>query len=239
MKRNKRLTIFYYTVRITMIILIVASIISAIISNDSTDVSRSIFVSLQAGILLLLSYGPPTMERKLHLQIPDFLEGVFLVFIIAALIFGEIADFFVTVSWWDDMLHTTSGILVSIISFSIINTASKHPNIKITLNPFFIALFIFCFSMTVAVIWEFFEYTIDNLFPGSNMMRTYDTLNNVPFTGLFAVRDTIHDLMLASTSSIAISTIAYFDAKHGFKCINKWLISPESKITDQNKQPNK
>ena len=229
MIRDKRLTIFYYIVRISMVILISASIIGIFIRRDDADLSRGIFVAIQAIILLLLSFGPPAMERRLKLDIPDFLEGIFLIFIIAALIFGEVAEFFVKVSWWDDMLHTTSGVLVAITSFSIINTAVKNPNNALSLNPFFIALFVFCFSMTIGVIWEFFEFAIDSLTGTSNMMRTYDSLTNIPFQGLSAVSDTIHDLFLASLSSLAVSIIGYFDAKHGMKFFKKWLISSHKK----------
>jgi len=226
MHRDKRLTIFYYIVRIAMVFLLLASIIGIFISGDDADISRGIFVAIQAIILLLLSFGPPTMERRLKLDIPDFLEGIFLIFIIAALILGEVAEFFVKVSWWDDMLHTTSGVLVAITSFSIINTAVKNPNNALSLNSFFIALFVFCFSMTVAVVWELFEFTIDSLASGSNMLRTIDSTTGIPLQGLAAIQDTMHDLILASISTLVVSTIGYFDAKKGMKFFSKWLISP-------------
>jgi len=209
-----------------MVFLLLASIIGIFISGDDADISRGIFVAIQAIILLLLSFGPPTMERRLKLDIPDFLEGIFLIFIIAALILGEVAEFFVKVSWWDDMLHTTSGVLVAITSFSIINTAVKNPNNALSLNSFFIALFVFCFSMTVAVVWELFEFTIDSLASGSNMLRTIDSTTGIPLQGLAAIQDTMHDLILASISTLVVSTIGYFDAKKGMKFFSKWLISP-------------
>lgn len=226
MHRNKRLTAFYYIVRIAMILLIAASIVGIFISKDEEDISRSIFVAIQAIVLLLLSFGPPAMEKRLKLDIPDLLEGFFLLFIIGGLIFGEVAGFFVAISWWDDMLHLVSGVLLAITSFSIINAAIKNPSNALTLNPFFIALFVFCFSMTIGVLWEFFEFTLDSLSTGSNMMRTFDSITLIPFEGLSAVRDTIHDLFLASISSLVVSVLGYFDAKSGFKFIKKLLISP-------------
>ena len=226
MHRDNRLTIFYHVVRTAMALLIVASIINIFIQADDADISRNIFVIIQAIILLLLSYGPPAMEKRLKVEIPDFLEGIFLIFIIAALIFGEVAEFFVKISWWDDMLHTTSGVLVAITSFSIINRAAKNPNNTLSFSPFFIALFVFCFSMTIEAIWELFEYTLDSLSASSNMMRTVDSVTLVPFQGLEAIRDTMHDIILAFFSSLAVSIIGYFDAKHGSKFFKKWLISP-------------
>ena len=230
MKRDKRLTIFYYVVRIAMILLILSSIVRIFINGEDEDISRGIFVSIQAIVLLILSFGPPTMEKRLKVEIPDFLEGVFLVFILAALLFGEVADFFVKVSWWDNMLHTTSSILIAVTSFSIINTAIKKPNNSLSLNPLFIALFVFCFSMTVAVIWEFFEFAIDSLATGSNMLRTVNSITDVPLSGLDAIRDTMQDLILAAISALAVSIIGYFDAKKGLKFFSKWLIQPSKQI---------
>lgn len=233
MRRDKRLTAFYHIVRVAMVLLMIASFIGMFISADDDDISRGIYVIIQAGVLLLLSFGPPTMERRLKLEIPDFLEGIFLVFILAALIGGEVADFFVKISWWDDMLHTASGVLVAVTSFSIINTAVKNPNNTLSLNPFFIALFVFCFSMTVAVVWEFFEFTVDSLSTTSNMMRTRDSITNVAFLGLHAITDTIHDLLLAAFSSLLISIIGYFDAKHGLKFFRKWMIFTNKTIREE------
>ena len=56
MHRDKRLTIFYHVVRTAMALLIVASIINIFIQADDADISRNIFVIIQAIILLLLSY---------------------------------------------------------------------------------------------------------------------------------------------------------------------------------------
>jgi hypothetical protein len=224
MNTNKRLRLFYYFFRITIGLLLIASIVGIIIDVDGTDVSRNIFVALQASVLLLLSLGPSYAEKKFKIEIPDFLESIFLVFIIAALFLGEVADFFVNISWWDDMLHTISGILVAIVGFSIINSAVKNPKTKIVINPFVIALFVFCFSMTVEIIWELIEYTFDTFSASSNMLRTRNSITLVPFEGLEAIRDTMHDIILNVIASLTISVIGYFDAKNNYGLFKKWLI---------------
>ncbi|XMB72047.1 hypothetical protein RJI07_08055 [Mycoplasmatota bacterium WC30] len=232
MKAKRRLKIFYYSVRIGTILLLITSILGIFIDADDADISRSIFVMIQALVLLLLSFGPSFIEKKFKLEIPDFMESIFLVFIMAALLLGEIAEFFVRIAWWDDMLHTTSGFLIAIVGFSIINSANKDPNKKLTLNPMFISLFVFCFSMTVAIIWEFLEYAIDNLATSSNMLRTVDSITLVPHVGLLAIKDTMHDLFLAAISSIIISTIGYFDTKKNLNIFRKWIIAPSEKDLD-------
>jgi hypothetical protein len=166
------------------------------------------------------------IEKRFKLEIPDFMESIFLVFIIAAQFFGEIARFFVNIPWWDDALHTTSGFLIAIVGFSIINSANKDPNRSLSLKPIFISIFVFCFSMTIGILWEFLEFAIDSLSSSSNMMRTVDSVTLVPHEGLAAISDTMHDLFLAGISSIIVSFFGYFDAKNNLSFFNKWIIKP-------------
>ncbi|MDD4193964.1 MAG: hypothetical protein PHW37_01690 [Acholeplasmataceae bacterium] len=225
MIRNKKLVIFYFFIRIAMLLLLIASVLGIFINSDSADISRSIFVAFQSVVLILLSFGPSFVEKKLKLQIPDFMESIFLFFIIAALLFGEVAEFFVRFTWWDDLLHTTSGFLIAITGFSIINSAIKNPKSVISISPIFVSLFIFCFSISIEVIWELFEYTIDSLFSTSNMLRTVDSISQIPYQGLTAIKDTMHDLILTVFSALFISIIGFFDAKNDYKIFNKWIIS--------------
>lgn len=224
MKKIIKLKTFYHLFRIIIGLLFVASIIGIFIRPDDASVSRNIYVAIQAAILFILSLGPSYAERKFKIEIPDFMESIFLVFIVAALLLGEVADFFVHISWWDDMLHLISGFLVAIVGFSIINSAVKNPTKKIVINPFVIAIFVFCFSMTIEIIWELLEYTLDSLSTTSNMLRTVDSVTLEPYEGLFAIRDTMHDIILNVVSALTISILGYFDSKHDFRLFKKWLI---------------
>jgi len=227
MKKNRKLKLFYYSIRITMVLLLSTSILGIFIDSNDADISRNIFVAIQLAILLILSFGPSFVEKKFKLDIPNYMKSVFLIFILAALLMGEVVNFFVTVSWWDDMLHITSTVLVSIVGFSVINSVARNPDKKLVLKPFIIALFVFCFSMTVEVIWELFEYTLDNLSSSSNMLRTVNSVTLVPYNGLTAIKDTMYDLILNAISSLVISIAGYFDAKNNFDLFSKWLICPK------------
>lgn len=222
-KHKKRLRFFYITIRVFSLGLIAASIIGTIV-NENEELSHSIFVIIQATALLILSLIPTFIEKRFKLEIPDFMESIFLVFIIAAQLAGEILSFYVHVSWWDDMLHAFSGFFIAMISFSFLNTASQDPTNKIKLNPFFIAIFIFSFTMALGVLWEFFEFSIDYLMDGSNMMRTVDSVTGVPLEGLDAIKDTMHDLWLASLTAGGVSLLGFIDAKMELNIFNRWII---------------
>ena len=68
------------------------------------------------------------------------------------------------------MLHTTNGFLAAAIGFALIDVLNRAENIKMTLSPFFVAAVAFCFSMTIGVLWEFFECSMDMFF-GKDMQK--------------------------------------------------------------------
>ena len=117
------------------------------------------------GILTLLLFMVPNLiEKKLRVEIPIGLETVILVFIFCAEILGEINAFYVRIPIWDTILHTTNGFLMAAIGFALIDIFNRSERFSIKMSPFFVAFVAFCFSMTVGVLWEFFEFGMDWFF---------------------------------------------------------------------------
>ena len=104
------------------------------------------------------------LERKLDIALPNTLEIIILLFIYAAEIMGEIGAYYVTFPYWDTVLHTLNGFLCAAIGFSLLDILNRHNSARFHLSPLYLAIVAFCFSMTVGVIWEFFECTMDQLF---------------------------------------------------------------------------
>ena len=94
-------------------------------------------------------------------KIPSVLEIVIFVFVFAAEILGELDSYFIRYQHWDTMLHTTSGFLFAAVGFSLVNLLNRSENVKVQLSPAYLALTAFCFSMTIGVLWEFFEFAAD------------------------------------------------------------------------------
>ena len=116
-------------------------------------------------VLTLFLFTMPTMlERNLRIDFPDTLEIIILLFIYAAEIMGEIGAYYVAFPHWDTVLHTLNGFLCAAIGFSMLDILNRRGNIKFHLSPVYLALMAFCFSMTVGVLWEFFEFSMDQLF---------------------------------------------------------------------------
>ena len=107
------------------------------------------------------------------------MEITILCFIFAAEILGEVNAFYVRVPNWDTMLHTLNGFLAAAVGFSLVLLLNDDTRLTFHLSPFFLALVAFCFSMTIGVLWEFFEFAMDWFFH-TDMQR--DTVVNAIYS---------------------------------------------------------
>ncbi len=159
----------------------------------------TLFVS--AISLSLVVFSVKFSDRK-GIEFSSLISLVFLFFIFASLFLGEIRFFYQRFWWWDLMLHTVAGFNMGLIGFSLsyyMNRGSKH----MELSPYFIALFGFCFAMTLGVFWEFFEFSMDYFF-GTSMLKS----------GLV---DTITDLIVTSVGAFVVSTLGFLGLKHYYE----------------------
>ncbi len=159
-EQNNRKTMVVY---IILRILVFAVMIAQIINHNWHNVMTCV-------LTLILFMLPDLLSRKLSVQLPTALEVIIVLFIFAAEILGEIRGFYVLFPRWDDMLHTTNGFLAVAIGFAMVDILNRHENVKMNLSPAFVAGVAFCFSMTIGVIWEFFECSMDMFF-GADMQK--------------------------------------------------------------------
>ena len=110
---------------------------------------------------LILFFLPAFIEKQFRVQIPTLMEVVILLFIFGAEILGELQNYYTQYSYWDTMLHTTNGFVCAAFGFSLIDILTRNRREKFRLSPLYVSLVAFCFSMTVGVLWEFFEYGMD------------------------------------------------------------------------------
>ena len=115
------------------------------------------------GLTLVLFVIPAVIEKKLNLALPDALQVLILLFIYSAEILGEINEFYIVIPHWDTILHTLNGFLCAAVGFSTIDILNQKEFFHATMSPLFVALVAFCFSMTIGVMWEFFEFGADQI----------------------------------------------------------------------------
>ena len=146
--KKHKLTFFVY---IVLRFLVIMSLIMASIRKEYENV----FVCTLSLILFLV---PTFLERRLKIEIPSTFEIIVLLFIFSAEILGEIHNYYMRVPYWDSILHTINGFLFAAFGFSLLDILNRNSNIKFHLSPVYLAIVAFCFSMTIGVLWEFFEF---------------------------------------------------------------------------------
>ncbi len=173
MARKKWHTIpFYEQIRkspgtFVVYILLRLSVILILIAQVFNRDWKNVFL---CGLTLILFTVPSFIEKNWHIDIPETLEIIILLFIYAAEILGEIRAYYVNVPGWDTALHTITGFLSAAVGFSLVDILNRNEHIKLSLSPLYVAMTAFCFSLSVGIIWEFFEFSMDMLF-GLDMQK--------------------------------------------------------------------
>ena len=224
-----------FAVYVVLRVVVIAELVLSILRGEF----ESAFICLLVLILFML---PFFIQQNFGIQLPTTLEIIILLFIFAAEILGELKGYFITYPNWDTILHTTTGFLCAATGFALIDILNRNSRIKFQLSPAYVALAAFCFSMTVGVLWEFFEFGMDRLFDmdmqkdtvvqsitsvmldptNSNIPVTIDDIHSVAVNGTdlgfdgyldIGLYDTMEDLFVNFIGAVTFSVIGYFYIK--------------------------
>ncbi len=194
-------------------------------------------------LTLLLLVIPSLVQVTMKIELPTTLEIIILVFIFAAEILGEIREFYIVFPFWDTVLHTLNGFLAAAIGFSLVDLLNRSERMVFKLSPLFTAIVAFCFSMTIGVIWEFFEFGMDHILgfdmqkdtiihtirsvmldpAGGNNVAEIGNITSVVVQGKdlglggyldIGLIDTMKDLMVNFIGAVVFSVIGYFYVKN-------------------------
>lgn len=153
-QENPRLAATYVILRILVVVTMVAQFFNGNFEN--------VFLCI---LTLILFTIPSFLERTICIEVPDTLEIIILLFIFSAEILGEIQSYYTLFPNWDTILHTLNGFLCAAIGFSLLDLLNRNTDLStFHLSPLYLSLMAFCFSMTIGVLWEFFECSMDQLF---------------------------------------------------------------------------
>ena len=151
LRRKRTVAAVYFTLRF----LVIAVMVAQFFNGDF----ESVFLCALTLVLFLL---PTVFERALMIDLPNTMEIIIMLFIFAAEILGEISSFY-TFKSWDTILHTLNGFLCAAIGFALVDMLNRTEKFSLSLSPVFMSIVAFCFSMTIGVLWEFFECGMDQL----------------------------------------------------------------------------
>ena len=159
LREHKSSFIVYVVLRLLVILMMILQIFNRNYEN--------VFLCILTLILLII---PSFIQINLKIELPTALEITILLFIFAAEILGEIQAYYLKFPFWDTVLHTVNGFLMAAIGFALVDILNRSKKFSIQLSPAFVAIVAFCFSMTIGVVWEFFEFGMDT-FMGTDMQK--------------------------------------------------------------------
>ena len=188
--RKGVVTAVYLVLRVLVILTLISQFLHGNFEN--------VFFCVLSLVLFLM---PTILERQLQIDLPNVLEIVILLFIFSAWILGEVQTYYTIIPYWDTMLHTLNGFLCAAIGFALVDILNRTERVSLNLSPFYMAVVAFCFSMTVGVMWEFFEFAMDHFLhfdmQKDTILNAFSTVNLDPNHGTTAIMvDGIQDVIL-------------------------------------------
>lgn len=179
-KRNKRIKkILKESDKKTVIVYLIlrALVIISLVAQIFHQNWHNVFLCI---LTLILFAIPFVVDKKFKINLPTLLEIIILLFIFSAEILGEIQNFYGIFKHWDTILHTLNGFLSAAIGLSLIDILNRSDRFHIQMTPIFVSFVAFCFSMTIGVLWEFFEFSGDQLLKMDMQKdRIVDTISTV------------------------------------------------------------
>lgn len=232
LREHRSSFIVYFVLRMLVILMLILQVFNGNYEN--------VFLCILTLVLLMM---PSLIQVNLKIELPTGLEITILLFIFAAEILGEIQAYYIRFPFWDTALHTLNGFLAAAIGFALVDLLNRSERFSIQLSPVFVAIVAFCFSMTIGVLWEFFECGMDQFFgldmqkdtvvhsihsvmldpSNSNIPIKIDNITEVTVNGEslglggyldIGLLDTMKDLFVNFIGAVVFSVIGYFYVKN-------------------------
>lgn len=206
---------------ITLILSAIYSLVRIFVSQPSVEggwgyvhtQSDYVLMFLQCLLGIVVLAIPSAASRKLKFAIPNFIYIMYYLFLYCAIFLGEVMNFYYVIPKWDVILHFFSGAMLGALGFILVSQLNDSDAIRVSLSPFFVALFAFCFALTCGAVWEIYEFAFDGLM-GLNMQK-FITASGEVLVGHHALHDTMTDLIVDAAAALMISVIGYVRLKAG------------------------
>ena len=220
----------FFTMAFSSIYLVVRIIVAPAVVDHGEVGARAksdyIFMLVQCigGMFALML--PSLIARRLKIVIPSAMIAAYAIFLYCAVYLGEVHLFFYKVHHWDVILHSFSGFMLGALGLTLINFLNKTDRIPMSLAPLFVAIFTFCFAVTLGVIWEIYEFSVDYFFHTN--MQKFALEDGTQLIGQAALMDTMKDLIVDCVGALVFSIFGYISLKLKKGWHKKWLLFRET-----------
>ena len=170
------------------------------------------FLVVVTTIVILI---PWVVESRYKIDIPDYLEVILLSMLFISVVLGFLHDYYVNVKGFDKFTHILSGVTLSIVAFQSLYVFNKSKKIALKLEPFIMSVFAYTFSITLLVVWEFYEFFADTIAYNldnntSRNMQRYQWINeSLVFPQDYGLYDTMIDLSVGAVGALVVVVIGY------------------------------
>jgi hypothetical protein len=173
------------------IILLGISIIVEVFSSYQNKIGNTLF----ALAILLSSW---IALQKSRFKLPKAIYNLIVIFIFLAMFLGKVCGFYKRFYYWDKFLHLASGMILACIGYLIFYKFTRKIDRK-KLSPLLGVLFSLFFSISMAGVWEIYEFTTDQIF-GLDSQK-------------YSLIDTMGDIIAGTIGGIIITSRIYFYQK--------------------------
>ena len=161
----------------------------------------------QCSLGILVMMLPTFIARTWKIVVPNTIVIVYFVFLYCAIYLGEVRNFYYVIPHWDTILHAFSGAMLGALGFVLVDILNKDTKVAVDLSPFFVAVFAFCFALSVGALWEVYEFSFDAVL-GLNMQK-HTTESGVALVGKTALTDTMKDIIIDALAALVVSVLGY------------------------------
>lgn len=185
------------------ILLILFTYYSIIKTNNNSNYISNIL------LIFVTSFIPDIILNIFKVKLSNLPDFLLQLFIFLALFLGRMYNMYSILPWWDLFLHFASGALLGFLSLIILKPLIGENNLK-TLPPLFIGIYILLFTISGAALWEFWEFTGDQLFGFDSQLNS--------------LMDTMTDMISGSLSGVILSIMGFLHMKNGsFKFLDEFI----------------
>lgn len=150
----------------------------------ATTSSRTLIQTV-ATLAFLITFIPTILDKIFKIKVPASAEILYIMFIYGLLIFGELRGFYHGSLLWSFIMTFTASLALGFTSISIIHVL--HKTSRISASSSLAAILIFAFTLSLATLWEIFEFTLDTIIHSGLQVDLFDTMQDLSINMLGAL----------------------------------------------------
>lgn len=216
---TKPITLAYWFTLVSFI-LPIAYLVLRIVLGSSTEFYETshrtdadyVLMIVQCLLGIIVLHVPGFLSRRFKFDVPNMMYILYILFLYCAIFLGEVRNFYHVIPHWDTILHGFSSVMTGLFGFMVVSILNESKKATIHLSPLFVALFAFCFSMTIGTLWEVYEFLFDGML-GMNMQK-FLLEDGTALIGRDALADTMEDILVDGAGALIASVCGYFSLKH-------------------------